>query len=198
MICSSVVFADKRYVTPRISLFNIANPNRVLRFEVFVSKDKRLRVVHLILDFEPISENFQEVGHVIREGDPRLRKTDVSVPRFLAREYIVPVKLPPILTLLEVVALKEETTSSRLLLEKEIDQFRLEEEGEVREDPVKISNFEGELDRSSAACSPQLIIAEVDSSSKEEDAMALNPRKGLRNLMAGRNKGSSSEEAPKS
>ena len=28
--------------------------------------------------------------------------------------------------------------------------------------------------------------------------MALNPRKGLRDLMAGRNKGSSSKEAPKS
>ena len=43
-----------------------------------------------------------------------------------------------------------------------------------------------------------MIIAEVDNSSEEEDAMALNPRKGLKDLMAGRNKGSSSKEAPKS
>ena len=57
MICS-VVFADKRHVAPRLSLVNVADLNRVLRSEVFVSEDRQLRVVHLILDFEPISDNF--------------------------------------------------------------------------------------------------------------------------------------------
>ena len=51
MICSLAVFADKRNVTPRLSLVNVANLNIVLRFEVFVSEDKQLRAVHLILDF---------------------------------------------------------------------------------------------------------------------------------------------------
>ena len=42
-----------------------------------------------------------------------------------------------------------------------------------------------------------MIIIEADSSSKEEDLMALNPRKGLKELMVERNKGSASKEAPK-
>jgi len=58
MICSSVVFADKRYVVPHLSLVNVVDLNRVLRSEVFVSEDRQLRAVHLILDFEPLSDNF--------------------------------------------------------------------------------------------------------------------------------------------
>ena len=68
----------------------------------------------------------------------------------------------------------------------------------MREEPVKIPDSEGELNRASVAHSPQLIITEIDSISEEEDLMSLNPRKGLRDLMAGRNKGLSSKEIPKS
>ena len=82
-----------------------------------------MRAVHFILDFEPLSDNFQEVDHAIRAGDPRLRRIDVSVPRFLAREDVVPTELPPLLAFLEVVAPREEIASSRLSLEEEIDQF---------------------------------------------------------------------------
>ena len=59
-----------------------------------MSEDRQLREVHLILDFEPISDNFQEVGHAIRAGDPRLRRIDVSVPGFLTRENLPLVELP--------------------------------------------------------------------------------------------------------
>ena len=52
MICSSVVFLDKRHVAPHLSLV-VIDLNRVLRFKVFVSEDRQLSVVHLILDFEP-------------------------------------------------------------------------------------------------------------------------------------------------
>ena len=73
-----------------------------------MSEDRQLRAVHLILNFEPLSDNFQEVGHAIRLGDPKLRRIDISVPGFLAREDIVPVELPPpILALPEAVALGE-------------------------------------------------------------------------------------------
>ena len=58
MIFSSAVFIEKRHVVPRLSLVNIVDLNRVLRSKVFVSKDRQLRAVHLILDFEPISNNF--------------------------------------------------------------------------------------------------------------------------------------------
>ena len=61
---------------------------------MFVSEDKQLRVVHLILDFEPLSDVFQEVGHAIKAGDLRLCQIDVSVPQFLAYEDIVPIELP--------------------------------------------------------------------------------------------------------
>ena len=68
--------------------------NYLLRLEIFVSKDRQLRAVHLILDFEPISRVFQEIGHAIRAGDPRIHRIDVSKPDFLAHEDLPPVRLP--------------------------------------------------------------------------------------------------------
>ena len=70
------------------------------------------------------------MGHAIRAGNPQLRRIDVYVPGFLAREDVVPVELPPQLILPEAVAPREETNSLCLSLEEEIDQFQLEEERE--------------------------------------------------------------------
>ena len=56
----------------------------MLRSEVFVSKDRQLRAIHLILDFQPLSNKFQDVGHAIKASDPWLAWIDVSVLRFLA------------------------------------------------------------------------------------------------------------------
>ena len=58
IICSSAIFADKRHVASCFSLVNVNNLNRVLRSEVFVSEDRQLRAVHLILDFQHISDIF--------------------------------------------------------------------------------------------------------------------------------------------
>ena len=180
-------------------MVNIKNLNKVLRSKVFVSEDRQLRAVHLILNFVPISDTFQEVKHAIRAGDPRLRKINVSVPGFLARKDVVPVELPPTLALPKVMASREETASSRLSLEEEIDQFKLEEEGEVQADHVEILDTEGELNRTLGVCTPCLILAQIDDSSEEEEKeMSLNPGKGLKDLIARRTKGSSSKEAPKS
>ena len=121
MIYSSVVFVDKRHVVPRLNLVNITDLNRVLRSKVFMSEDRQLRAVHLILDFEPISDNFQEVGHTIRAGDDRLRKIEVSVPGFLAQEDVMLIELPLILALPKAATLREETASSRLSLKKKIN-----------------------------------------------------------------------------
>ena len=121
MIYSSVVFVDKRHVVPRLNLVNITDLNRVLRSKVFMSEDRQLRAVHLILDFEPISDNFQEVGHTIRAGDHRLRKIEVSVPGFLAQEDVMLIELPLILALPKAATLREETASSRLSLKKKIN-----------------------------------------------------------------------------
>ena len=162
-----------------------------------MSEDKKLRAVHLILGFEPLSNLFQDMGQAIRVGDPRLAWIDISVRGFLAREDLPLIELPFHRSPHEVATPREETTSSRLSLEAEIDQFRLEEERETQERPMKLSNSEGEFDRSSMAHSPRLIIARVDNNFEEEEDMALNPRKGLKDILAGRNKGSSSKETPK-
>ena len=94
MALFSAVIADRRLVAPWLSHTNVAALNYVLRSEIFVSKDRQLRAVQLILDFEPISKTFQEIGHAIRAGDPRINRIDVSRPDFLARDDLSPVRLP--------------------------------------------------------------------------------------------------------
>ena len=120
------------------------------------------------------------MGHAIRASDLRLAWIDVSMPGFLAQEDLSPVELPLHHALLEAAASREETISSRLSLDEEIDQFQLEEEKEEKGAPIiPILDAEDEFDRFLGV-------------------QTLNPRKGLRDLMARRNKGSSSKEVPKS
>ena len=66
------VFTDKNHVTPKLSLINVPTLNYLLRLEVFVSEDGQLQVAHLILDYEPISRIFQDVGQVLKAGNPKL------------------------------------------------------------------------------------------------------------------------------
>ena len=94
----------------------------------------------------------------------------------------------------EATILKEETASSRLSFEAEIDQFHLKEEGE--EPMIQVSDLEGELNRSSVVRSPKLIVAQVDNNLEEEEEMALNKRKGLKEILAERNKRSASYDTP--
>ena len=77
-------FVDKRYVAPNLNFVNVPDLNRVLRSKAFVSEDRQLRAVHLILDFKPLFDNFQDVGNAIRAGDPRLAQIVVLVLGFLA------------------------------------------------------------------------------------------------------------------
>ena len=119
-----------------------------------MSEDRQLRAVHLILDFEPISRVFQEIGHAIKVGDPRINRIDVSKPDFLAREDLPPIRLPvqqippPLIIPLQQVPLEasaaaeEEIASSRLSLEEEIDQFRFVEDIRPFEKTVDISDSE--------------------------------------------------------
>ena len=102
--------------------------NYLLWSEIFVSEDCQLRVVHLILDFEPISRVFQDIGHAIRAGDPRINRIDVSKPNSLAQDDLPPIRLPVqqippqlIVPLQQVpfeasVEAEEEIASSRLSL----------------------------------------------------------------------------------
>ena len=127
----------------------------LLRSEIFVSEYRQLRAVHLILDFEPISRVFQDIGHAIRAGDPRINRINVSKPTFLAKEDLPPVRLPvqqipPQLVFplqqvpleASVATVEEEIASSRLSLEEEIDQFRFVEDAGPSKKPVDISDSE--------------------------------------------------------
>ena len=94
MLLSRLFIADKRLVNPQLSHTNIVGLNYLLWSKIFVSEDRQLRAVHLILDFEPISRVFQDIGHTIRAGDPRINRIDVSKPNSLAQDDLPPVRLP--------------------------------------------------------------------------------------------------------
>ena len=112
------------------------------------------------------------MGHAIRAGDPRLARIDISVLGFLAREDLPPVELPFHCSPREVVAPREETAFSCLSLEAEIDQFRLEEEGEEPgESVVQVLDSEDEPERFSGVRTPGLVIARIDDSSEDEEEM---------------------------
>ena len=51
IFCLSATFANKSHVAPRLSFTNVAALNYLLRSEIFISEDRQLRAVHLILDF---------------------------------------------------------------------------------------------------------------------------------------------------
>ena len=81
-----------------------------------MNEDRQLQAVHLISDFVPLSDTFQEIGNVRRAGDPQLARIDVSLPGFLAREDLPLVELPLQRILLKAAVLREEIASSRLSL----------------------------------------------------------------------------------
>ena len=183
-----------------------------MRSEVFVIEDRQLRAAHLILDYEPISHIFQDVGQAIRTESSRLAQIDVSKPGFLAKRDLLPVvlpipqNLPPAAqplpqNLPEVAALpQEKIASSHLSLEEEIDKFHFEEENNPRAPLINLSDAEGESGKNSNVHTPVLVIAYWDNSShEEEDNMALNKgNKSLRELMAARGKGLTSKAPLKS
>ena len=121
MIFSSNVFANKQHVGPKLNLVNVPDFNKLLRSEIFVSEDGQLRAVHLVFDFKPLSNAFQDVGQVIRAGDPRIHWIDVSRPGFLAREDLSPIDYPFPFALATTAVPRERTASTRLSLEAEID-----------------------------------------------------------------------------
>ena len=85
---------DKTQVNPRISLINVPALNYLLRSQIFVNDDRQLRAAHLILDYEPLSRSFLDVGNAIGANDYRLACIDVSQPTFLASYDLLPVDHP--------------------------------------------------------------------------------------------------------
>ena len=106
-----------------------------------MNDDRQFRAVHLILDYEPISRTFLDVGNSIRANDYRLAHIDVFRPGFLAPHDLPPVDHPilqgipfPVQPLQQVPlgqAIVEEGAASSSSLEEEIDRFQFEEEAIV-------------------------------------------------------------------
>ena len=94
LIFFSNIFADKEHVSHKLSHTNVQALNYLLRSEIFVSEDKQLQAASLILDYEPLSRIFQDVGQAIRAGSPRLAQIDISKPGFLARGDLPPIPCP--------------------------------------------------------------------------------------------------------
>ena len=170
------MFADKKHVTPRLSLTNTAALNYLLRSEIFVSEDGQLRFIPLILGYTSKSEP-QPRGNAITLGDRRLNRIDVARKTFLAPFDLNPVPhpnpqgIPPLVQPIQQVPLQtvaeERVASSTPSLDEQIDQFKFEEEGS---EEVQILSSEEAPDRQSAA--PVLNLA-LPEDSEEEDMLPL-------------------------
>ena len=129
------IFADRDHISLKLSHTNVQAFNYLLRSEIFVSEDGQLRAAPLILDYEPSSCTFQDVGQAIGAGSSILAWIDVSKLGLLARRNLPPVPRPVLQNPLpvalpfpqappDVAAIPaEEVASSRLSLEEEIDKF---------------------------------------------------------------------------
>ena len=82
---------DKEQVTSRIGLINVPVLNYLLRSQIFVNDDEQLRAACLILDYEPLSRSFLDVGNAIRANNYRLACIDVPRSHFLAPHDLLPV-----------------------------------------------------------------------------------------------------------
>ena len=98
-----------------------------------MNDNRQLCVVQLILDFEPISRSFLDVGNSIRADDYCLARIDVSLPGFLAPYDLPPVDHPilqgipfavqPLQQVPLGQAIVEEGAASSSSFEEEIDRF---------------------------------------------------------------------------
>ena len=162
------------------------------------------------MDYEPLSNTFQEVGNAIKANDYRLDCIDVSQPHFLAPydlppvDHLIPQGVPlaaqPIQQVPLGVAVAEERVAfSSSSLEEEIDKFQFEEKETQGVEAIFISEAEEETGEYSCvqALAPVITYME-DSSDDEVEEMAPKSNKSLRELMKERNKVSAPQEANKS
>ena len=173
--------------------------NYLLRSQIFVSDDGQLRVVHLILDYKPLSNIFQEIGNAIRANDYRLACIDMSWPHFLAPYDLplvdhpvpqgIPLAAPPIQQVPLGVVAAEERVASSSSLKEEIDKFQFEEEETQGVETIFISEADEETDRYSCVQALAPVITYVEDSSNDEvEEMAPKSDKSLREFIKGRNK----------
>ena len=98
-----------------------------------MNDDGQLRATHLILDYEPISRTFLDIGNSIRANDFHLARIDVSRPSFLALHDLplvdhpvpqgIPLAAQPLQQMPLGQAVVEEGAASSSSLEEEINRF---------------------------------------------------------------------------
>ena len=200
---------DKEHISPQLSLTNVAGLNYLLRSHIFANDNGQLRAAHLILDHEPLSRTFQEIGNAIKANDYRLARIDVSRPHFLVPHDLPPVNHPipqgvllaaqPIQQVPLGIAVAEEGIVSSSSLEEEIDKFQFEEEEPQGVEAIVISEAKEETDEYSCIQAPTPLITYVeDFLDNEVEEMASKSNQSLRELIKGRNKVSTPQEANKS
>ena len=174
-----------------------------------MNNDRQLRVAYLVLDYEPLSRTFQEVDIAIRANDYCLARIDVSRPHFLAPYDLPPVDHPipqgvplaaqPIQQVPLGITVSEEGIASFSSLEEEIDKFQFEKEESQGVEALVLSEAEEETDEYSCIPTPAPLITYVEDSSNDEvKEMAPKSGQSLRELMKGRNKVPTPQEANKS
>ena len=136
----------------------------------------QLCAIHWILDYEPISRTFLDVGNSIRANDHRLARIDVSRPGFLAPHNLPPVDHPipqgipfaaqPLQQVPLGQTIVEEGAASSSSLEEKIDRFQFEEEA------IVISEAEKGANEYSCIQTPAQIVTYIGDSSGGEEAMA--------------------------
>ena len=142
-----------------------------------MNDDGQLRAVHLILDYEPISRTFLDVGNSIRVNDYHLARIDVSRPGFLVPHDLPPVDHPipqgipftaqPLQQVPLGQAIVEEGAAFSSFLKEEIDRFQFEEKA------IVISEAEEGADEYSCVQTPAQIVTYIGDTSDEEEVMAL-------------------------
>ena len=167
-----------------------------------MNDDGQLHAIHLILDFEPISRSFLDVGNSIRADDYRLARIDVSRPGFLAPYDLPPVNhpipqgIPFAAQPLQQVPLGEaiigEGAASSSFLEHKIDRFKFEEEA------ILISEAEKGADEYSCVQSSAQVVTYIGDTSDEEEAMAPKTGPSMKEPMKNRNKAPSPKDKNKS
>ena len=167
-----------------------------------MNNDGQFRAAHLILDYEPLSRTFLDIGNSIRANDYRLARIDVSWPGFLAPHDLPPVDHPilqgipfaaqPLQQVPLGQAIVEEGVASSSSLEEEIDRFQFEKEA------IVISEAKEEADEYWCVQTPAQIVTYVSDSLDEEEEMASKTGPSLRELMKSRNKAPSPQDKNKS
>ena len=168
-----------------------------------MNDDGQLRAVHLILDFEPISRSFLDVGNSIRADDHRLARIDVSRPGFLTPYDLPPVDHPipqgihfaaqPLQQVPLGEAIIGKGIASSSSLEQEINRFKFEEE-----ETILISEAEEGADEHSCVQTSAQVITFITDTSDEEEVIAPKTGPSLKELMKSRNKAPSPKDKNKS